>query len=99
MPLLPFSRKEIEAYAFAHDLIWVEDESNYNPHFSRNLIRHEIIPHLQTRWPGIIATLSRTAIHFQQAHANLEALANLDYPGLEKTSTTLDITSIEKLQT
>ena len=46
-PFLQHSRKIIEAYAKEHRLTWVDDESNQDSAFSRNYLRHHIIPLLQ----------------------------------------------------
>ncbi len=62
-PLLDLTREELQSYAEHHELHWVEDESNTNTQFTRNFLRHEIIPILTKRWPGITKTLARTAEH------------------------------------
>jgi len=45
-PLLFASRNEIEEYARLHGLAWREDASNATDAYTRNYIRHHIIPHL-----------------------------------------------------
>lgn len=45
-PLLNCSRDQILDYARQHDLDWVEDESNKNPDFLRNRLRHQLLPQL-----------------------------------------------------
>ena len=77
-PFLEFSRADLEAYAHQHHLSWVNDESNEQHVFSRNYIRHQIMPLLQSKWPGVVGNLVRTASHCQQAKMNLDALAKLD---------------------
>lgn len=62
-PLLNVSRKAIEIYAREYELQWIEDESNKNIDFSRNFLRHDILPLLKKRWPSIADTLSRVAEH------------------------------------
>ncbi|MGQ3892319.1 tRNA lysidine(34) synthetase TilS [Legionella sp. CNM-4043-24] len=71
-PLLQRSRSELAAWAIRHQLTWIEDDSNDNQAFSRNFLRHEVLPLLQTRWPAISARLARTAAHCQQAQDLLE---------------------------
>jgi tRNA(Ile)-lysidine synthase len=46
-PLLSVWREEIEAYVAKHRLAFREDESNTDPRFTRNRLRHEIIPALE----------------------------------------------------
>jgi tRNA(Ile)-lysidine synthase len=45
-PLLGIWREEIDAYLAAHRLEFREDISNIDPRFTRNRLRHEIIPAL-----------------------------------------------------
>ena len=51
-PLLPYSRKEIEGYLARHDLPICHDSSNDKLLYSRNRIRHEILPVLEDIYPG-----------------------------------------------
>lgn len=44
-PLLTVSRKEIEH--FVRDIKVVRDPTNDNTHYTRNLLRHEVIPYLE----------------------------------------------------
>lgn len=78
-PLLAFSREELLVYAKKHSLQWIEDESNENIGFDRNFIRHQLLPLVKQRWPGILTTLSRTAIHCSQTSDLLNILAEQDY--------------------
>lgn len=60
-PLLGCSRDELEAYAKAEDLVWVEDESNQDTAFDRNFLRKDVLPLLKQRWPGFEKRWLRTA--------------------------------------
>lgn len=62
-PLLGFSRAQLERYARAHSLRWIEDESNQDTQFDRNFLRHNIMPELKHRWPAIAQSISRSAEH------------------------------------
>lgn len=95
-PLLAFSRKALENYAQIAGFVWVEDESNTDEKYSRNYLRNSIIPALETKWPGLVANINRTAKHARDALENLEALAATD---LEKASTRKDTLSIKVLET
>lgn len=81
-PLLTISRDQIMRYALHHELEWIEDESNQNERFSRNFLRHQVIPLLQKKWPAAIENITRAAIHCQSAKTNLDDLAILDCPEL-----------------
>jgi tRNA(Ile)-lysidine synthase len=71
-PLLAFSQAQLQQYAIAQQLSWVEDESNTDTHYERNFIRHEITPLLQQRWPHFAKTASRS----MQLLANMQQLAD-----------------------
>ncbi len=47
-PLLHTSRSEIESYCQMHQLSPREDETNSDPQFLRNRLRHELLPDLRT---------------------------------------------------
>lgn len=95
-PFLGISRAKLEAYASQHQLTWIEDESNGDEAFSRNYLRHQIIPALQTKWPGLVRNLARTANHCQQAKLNLVALAEID--GGELRKETLSLINLRTLE-
>ncbi|WP_286232870.1 tRNA lysidine(34) synthetase TilS [Thalassotalea sediminis] len=77
-PLLMISRQEIEQYALAHDLEWIEDESNRDHVYDRNFIRHQISPVFTQRWPGIAKNIARTAAHCQEAQSLIDEIAAQD---------------------
>ncbi len=53
-PLLRCSRQQIVAYAKKHELSWVEDESNCDPAYLRNRLRHELVPLLKEFNPRFV---------------------------------------------
>lgn len=60
-PLLNFSRAELEDYARAQGLSWVNDESNADDHYDRNYLRNQVMPLLRERWPGFAGRWQQTA--------------------------------------
>tara|TARA_B100001123_G_scaffold272495_1_gene303210 strand:+ start:23295 stop:24662 length:1368 start_codon:yes stop_codon:yes gene_type:complete len=61
-PLLPFTRFSIESYAKSVGIRPLLDSSNENSDFARNVIRNEILPHLEAEVaPGIRTSLLRLA--------------------------------------
>ncbi len=60
-PLLYFDRAEIREYVAAQGLMFVEDASNADRRFTRNRIRHELLPVLQTFNPRVADHLVRLA--------------------------------------
>jgi len=77
-PLLSLGRPELETYARDHALSWVEDPSNRDIDLDRNYLRHEIIPALRRRWPGMDASIGRSARLAAEAHELLRATAARD---------------------
>ncbi len=77
-PMLAVSRKEIEAYAKANKLKWVEDESNADTRYDRNFLRHRVLPVIARAFPGYRVTLARAAGHLAEASLILDELANAD---------------------
>jgi tRNA(Ile)-lysidine synthase len=86
-PMLDASRAELEAYAQAHQLRWIEDPSNQDRQFSRNYLRHQVVPVLTERWPQAQVSLARSAAHLREAQGLLDELAQID---LAQASTSHD---------
>ena len=70
-PLLCLSRKEIENYLMSENIEWQTDHTNLDHHFTRNRIRHKILPLLQSQSRGNLAeslfVLSRHCLAFSEA--------------------------------
>ncbi|MGB8925243.1 MAG: tRNA lysidine(34) synthetase TilS [Pseudomonas sp.] len=77
-PLLDVARTELERYAKAHQLRWIEDPSNQDRQFSRNYLRHQVMPLLSGRWPQAQASMARSAAHLREAQGLLDELAQMD---------------------
>jgi tRNA(Ile)-lysidine synthase len=77
-PLLPLARAELEAYAREHGLAWVEDESNSDPRYARNALRHQVMPLMAQAFPGFQQRFARSAAHAQSAQRLLTELAEHD---------------------
>ncbi len=61
-PLLKVTRAEVLEYLRERKLTWREDASNADTRFTRNRVRHELLPLLEREFnPGIRDVLSRTA--------------------------------------
>lgn len=76
--LLDVSRAELLAYAREHGLSWIDDPSNEDTRFSRNYLRHQVIPALTLHWPQASRSLARTAGHLAEAGELLDELARED---------------------
>ena len=74
-PLLLQPRSALLEYALAQQLPHVEDPTNRQLRFDRNFLRAEVVPRLRQRWPGLAATVPRSARHCATAAATLTQLA------------------------
>ncbi|MCB8928314.1 MAG: tRNA lysidine(34) synthetase TilS [Ardenticatenaceae bacterium] len=81
-PFLNTSRAEIEAYCARHDLVPREDASNEDVKFTRNRIRHELLPLLKTYNPQIDANLQQLALITAGEYAVLQAEFENRWPDL-----------------
>jgi len=77
-PLLEFTRADVESWARAQGLAWIDDPTNALPRFDRNYLRREVLPVLQRRWPSVAHSVSRSALHIGEARHLLEELADAD---------------------
>lgn len=66
-PMLFTSRKEIEAYAIENAIEFVEDSSNSSDKYTRNRIRHKVIPELEKINPAFRQALTETIKHIRDA--------------------------------
>ncbi len=78
-PLLPFSRESLRDYVKSAELNWIEDPTNQQTCANRNYLRHEILPHLQQRWPAANRTISRSAHHCAEASNWIEQQTAHDF--------------------
>lgn len=77
-PLLGISRATLEAYGRQQGLRWVEDESNRDPRFARNALRHAVMPALAAHFPGYQSRLARAAEHARSAQRLLDEIGAED---------------------
>ena len=93
-PLLDISRQEIEAYARQRKLKWVEDDSNADPGFDRNFLRHQVLPVIARRYPSYRNTLLRSSRNLAEAAQLLDELAAVD---AQLTADGLRIAGLQRL--
>jgi tRNA(Ile)-lysidine synthase len=65
-PLLAVKRADLLSYALSHQIKWVEDSSNQSTDYTRNFLRHEILPVLKEQYPFIEDTLLDNTRRFRQ---------------------------------
>ena len=72
----------------------VQDPANQDPRFDRTLLRHQVLPLLQTRWPQATAQLARSAL---QLATQADALAVLADDWLSRQSLAARILPVSAL--
>lgn len=77
-PLLGIARDRIERFVAERGLIFVEDESNADPRYARNALRHNVMPVLAAHFPGFQERFARAARHAQSAQRLLDEMAAQD---------------------
>ncbi|MCC8394452.1 tRNA lysidine(34) synthetase TilS [Paraburkholderia sp. MMS20-SJTR3] len=77
-PLLHLLRAQLDQYARARRLHWIDDESNADTRYARNALRHQVMPALAVHFPGFRDALARTAAHAASAQRLLDTLARAD---------------------
>ncbi|NOX90974.1 MAG: tRNA lysidine(34) synthetase TilS [Gammaproteobacteria bacterium] len=96
-PLLHFSRDELHDYAHRKGLSWIDDESNSDTRFDRNFLRHEVIPKLKSRFPGMAATLSRSASLCAEAAGLLVSAATDDLKQVQLDDGSFSVSGLQSL--
>lgn len=66
-PLLEFSRDEIVNYAKDNSISFREDSSNSSVKYSRNRIRHNILPELEKINPSVKKSIAQAAVHVNES--------------------------------
>ncbi len=77
-PLLSYSRQSIEEYAKANSVAWREDSSNASLKYTRNVIRHQVMPLLQSIQPNIASSLCERAQLFDEMEHLVQSVVGND---------------------
>lgn len=75
-PLLQTRREELRRALADRSLTWREDASNQSTRYTRNWIRHDVLPLIHTRFPQAGQALARAAATQNQLGEMLTRLAN-----------------------
>jgi len=65
-PLLFAQRKQLTDYATQHQLLWVEDSSNATINYTRNFIRHKVIPVIEEVVPDMTSNMLQNGKRFAE---------------------------------
>ncbi len=74
-PLIEFSREQIEAYANEHGIDYVTDSTNLTDEYTRNRIRHGVIPVMKEINPGFEKAFLRLSKNLADARDFIDAEA------------------------
>ena len=77
-PLLAVDGAAIRAWLLAAGEPFVDDPTNADIRYTRNRIRHQLMPAWRGQFPSFEQTLARSARHAAQAQSLLDELAQLD---------------------
>lgn len=77
-PLLNTTRADLHHYGMRHGLAWIEDDSNNDKRFSRNFIRHRLLPVIAEHWPDYPSRLMALSRSARESKELLDELAGED---------------------
>ncbi len=86
-PLLSVPGAELRSWLQAQGIAWIEDPTNADTAFTRNRIRHQLLPALATAFPQFRETFARSARHAAQAQSLLEEMAREDLASVTPAGT------------
>ena len=77
-PVRGVPRATLHVYARETGLPLVRDPANEDPRFARVVLRRDVMPVIEARWPGARAALARAAALGRESAGLLDALAAID---------------------
>ncbi|MEE1444056.1 MAG: tRNA lysidine(34) synthetase TilS [Blautia sp.] len=78
-PLLKVTREEIETYLRQQQISWMTDSTNQELEYTRNRIRHRIIPEMEKINPKAVSHIAQAADTFQAIEEYLTGQADMLY--------------------
>lgn len=66
-PLLFAHKKDLQLFLTQHSLAYREDSSNISDKYTRNYIRHNIVPAIEAVYPQAAYNINKAASHFRDA--------------------------------
>ena len=78
-PLIETDREDIESFLYNRGIQYCTDATNFDKDFSRNRIRHDVIPILQKVNPTVSMQLAKTALLLREEASLLDELTDAVY--------------------
>ncbi|TBR43462.1 tRNA lysidine(34) synthetase TilS [Marinomonas agarivorans] len=97
-PLLNCSKQDLVNYAQQHNLTWIEDESNLDVTYSRNFIRHHIMPVMEKMTPKAAEKIADSTQRLALDYAMLETLAQEKLSRWQAEDGSLSLLSLQKME-
>lgn len=96
-PLLPYSRNDIEKYVLKHNVSYREDSSNSDTKYTRNKIRHHILPEINKMTPNFAPKMDDLMADLNEIDQFLETYSAELKSNIFKQIKGIDIVHISKL--
>ena len=93
-PWLDVPAQQLRDWLVQEGVTWVEDPTNQDQRYTRNRIRHQLLPVLEEAFPSFRQTFGRSARHAAQAQTILDDMALFD---LERTGTPPQLAALQQL--
>ncbi len=74
-PLLAIRRHIVRNWLTEHNVVWREDSSNHDTRYTRNWIRHELMPLVESRYRGAAGRIASAGEHQREWRKTMERLA------------------------
>ncbi len=95
-PLLKVSREEVEEFCFENAVPYVTDSTNLSDDFTRNRIRHSVVPVMKSLNPSILNSFSKTLDLLSCDREYIDGVASEEFSKRNKKDG-LDITDFADL--
>lgn len=96
-PLIDCTRSQLEEYANRFKLNWVDDPSNQQSHYSRNYLRNNIIPKIESKWPEFSRAFKQLSEVAKEQTLLMDEVAAQDIKDIEQANSSLIIKSFNLL--
>lgn len=96
-PLLDWSRQDILDWLERQELPWIDDPANLDAAFDRNFVRHQVLPLLKRRWPGVTTSIRRSGQLCAGASSMLADVTRQDLSRFEASHGRLQLGAIDEL--